>query len=130
MFWNKDNKEKKQQEILRKQKMYDRVYALHEQAEFLCYIDDAYKEEYNGELFIKLEGLVAKGTGTCSDTFVLYDYAGRKKGEIMMEELYLGNEKVEQLECGDKKIALYPKQQDINYCAGDILCKIVQPIEQ
>lgn len=112
----------------RKQK-YDRVYALHEQADFLCYINDAYPEEYNGVVSMKLEGVVAKGKGKCSDTFQLFDCGGRKKADITMDELYLGNDSVEQLEGGDKRVALYPKQQEISYRAGDILCKLKEGTE-
>ena len=101
---------------------YDRVYQLHEQAEFLCYINEAYLEEYKGKNYIKLEGLVAKGTGRVTDIFELFDCNGRKKSEITMEELYLGQNPVEQLTGGDKRVALYPKEQDVAYKAGDILC--------
>ena len=114
----------KKEEKEKRQKIYDRVYALHEQAKFLCYINDAYKEEYQGEYLMKLEGLVAKGVGKVGDTFCLYDCDGRKKADITMDELYLGMNSVEQLEGGDKRVALYPKEQDIPYKAGDILCKL------
>lgn len=124
MFGMKSNRMSKKEEKERQQKIYDRVYALHEQADFLCYINDAYKEEYQGEYLMKLEGLVAKGIGRVEDTFCLYDCEGRKKAEITMDELYLGMNSVEQLEGGDKRVALYPKEQDVPYMVGDILCKL------
>lgn len=124
MFGMKSNRMSKKEEKEKRQKIYDRVYALHEQAEFLCYINDAYKEEYQGKYLMKLEGLVAKGVGRVEDTYYLYDCEGRKKAEITMDELYLGMNSVEQLEGGDKRAALYPKEQDIPYKAGDILCKL------
>ena len=124
MFRMKSNRMSKKEEKEKRQKIYDRVYALHEQAEFLCYINDAYKEEYQGKYLMKLEGLVAKGVGRVEDTYSLYDCEGRKKAEITMDELYLGMNSVEQLEGGDKRVALYPKEQDIPYKAGDILCKL------
>ena len=124
MFGNRLSKEEKSRRRAEKQAVYDRVYTLHEQAEFLCYINDAYAEEYKGESFVKLEGLVAKGAGRVGDTFLLYDCEGRKKAEITMTELYLGTNSVEQLEGGDKRVALYPKEQNVKYQAGDILCKL------
>jgi hypothetical protein len=106
----------------KRQENYDRVYRLHEQAEFLCYIDDAYKENYKGTDYVKLEGVVAKGKGSVEDEFFLFDCNGREKGHTAMEELYVGNNSVAQLEGGDKKVALYPKEQNLNYRAGDLLC--------
>lgn len=117
-------KDKKTIERRKRQEQYDRVYALHEQAEFLCYINDVYMESYQGTETVKLEGLVAKGKGYVEDTYFLYSCNGQKKAEITMEELYFGNNKVECLEGGDKRVALYPKEQDVQYKAGDILCKL------
>ena len=108
----------------RRKEQYDRVYALHEQAEFLCYINDVYKEKYQGGEFLKLEGLVAKGIGRTEDVYQLFSCNGVKKTDVHMEELYEGNNKVEQLEGGDKRVALYPKEQEVSYKAGDILCKL------
>ncbi|MBR1866017.1 MAG: hypothetical protein IJ801_05875 [Lachnospiraceae bacterium] len=108
----------------RENKAYDRVYALHEQAVFLCYINEAYQETDHGVASVKLEGIVAKGTGRLEDTFVLFDCEGNQKAEITMEELYLGNQSVPQLEGGDKRVALYPREQEIPYQAGDILCRL------
>lgn len=121
MFWIK--REYRQEKKHRK-KAYDRVYSLHEKAEFLCYINDAYKEKFDGKESVKLEGMVAKGIGKLEDTYLLYDCEGNEKAEVTMEELYLGNDSVKQLEGGDKKIALYPREQGIAYKAGDILCKL------
>lgn len=105
---------------------YDRVYALHEQAEFLCYINEAYKEPYEGSHCVKLEGIVAKGTGSCTDFFELYDCNGRYKGRITLVELYLGTNRVDAIHGGDKPVAIYPVEQDITYRAGDILCKLTK----
>lgn len=102
---------------------YDRVYQLHKQAEFLCYIDDAYMEKYQGKEYVKLLGIVAIGRGLISDTYQLYNCKGQKKADITMEELYVGQNRVEEIQGGDKPVALYPKQQEISYIAGDILCK-------
>lgn len=123
-FFDSTKQQKKKRERERRKKAYDRVYALHEQADFLCYINDAYMEEYQGKNYVKLEGLVAKGIGRVEDSFLLFDCTGKEKGQITMEELYLGSNSVEQLEGGDKKVALYPKEQELNYQAGDILCKL------
>ncbi|MCM1157720.1 MAG: hypothetical protein NC300_03425 [Bacteroidales bacterium] len=123
-------KEKKQAEQKKRQEAYERVYALHEQADFLCYINDVYPEEYKGESFIKLEGLVAKGRGTTEDTFLLVDCEGREKAAVTMEELYLGKDSVKVLEGGDKRVALYPREQEVPYRAGDILCKLKKKEEQ
>lgn len=120
--FEKQNQKKLQKK--RRQENYDRVYALHEQAEFLCYINDVYKEKYQGRDFVKLEGLVAKGIGKTEDTYLLFSCYGVKKADVHMEELYNGNSKVKQLEGGDKRVALYPKEQDVFYKAGDILCKL------
>ena len=46
------------------------------------------------------------------------------EAEITMEELYLGSNKVECLEGGDKRVALYPNEQNVHYKSGDILCKL------
>ncbi len=124
MFLNQTRKLKKQQDRERRKQIYDRVYELHQQADFLCYINDAYPEKYNGSTYIKLEGIVAKGTGKLEDTYLLFDCNGRQKAEITMEELYLENNSVKQLQGGDKRAALYPREQEVNYQAGDILCKL------
>lgn len=130
MFFDKEKQRKRCMKQERKKKVYERVYALHEQADFLCYINEAYMEEYEGKSFVKLEGLVAAGTGGLEDIFLLFDCEGRQKGQITMEELYLGNNSVKQLEGGDKRVALYPKEQDIPYQAGDILCKLTEKERQ
>ncbi len=121
MFWNKVEHEKEKEH---RKKAYERVYSLHEKAEFLCYINDAYMEKFDGTESVKLEGMVAKGIGKLEDVYLLYDCEGNKKAEVTMEELYLGNNPVKQLEGGDKRVALYPKEQNIVYQAGDILCKL------
>ena len=122
MFFSKQKKYEKELKKQKRQQIYDRVYAIHEKAIFLCYIEDAYLEKYEGKSFMKLEGVVAKGTGTLEDTYLLFDCEGRQKAAIEMEELFCGKNSVTQLEGGDKKVALYPKQQDISYRAGDIIC--------
>jgi len=114
LFSKKKDKDKKQE-------MYDRVMALHEEADFLCYINEAYKELYQEENCAKLEGCVAMGVGHVQDEYELYSCSGRKKANVTMLELYVGNNKVEQLEGGDKVVALYPKEQELDYKAGDIL---------
>lgn len=123
MFFRKNSREQKRQEKKHRKEIYDRVYLLHQKAKFLCYINDAYLEEYKNKQYMKLEGLVAKGIGKLEDSFLLFDCNGNQKAEITMEELYLGNNSVEQLEGGDKKVALYPREQNVSYVAGDVLCK-------
>ena len=78
-------------------------------------------ENYNGKEYMKLLGSVAIGKGGVSDCYQLYDCNGRKKGTITMEELYVGANKVDELYAGDEPVALYPKEQDETYIAGDIL---------
>lgn len=124
MFWNKEKQKRKDEEKKRRKEAYSKVYSLHENAEFLCYINDAYPEKYNGKVSIKLEGVVAKGTGCLEDTFLLFDCNGRQKAVITMEELYCGSNSVSQLEGGDKRVALYPNEQEVDYRAGDMLCKL------
>lgn len=124
MFFDKENRQKKKIQKQKRKEKYDKVYALHEKAAFLCYINDAYPEKYDGVVSMKLEGVVAKGTGQLEDVFLLFDCEGRKKAVITMEELYCGNNSVNQLEGGDKRVALYPREQEVPYCAGDILCKL------
>lgn len=106
-----------------KQQSYDRVYQLHEDAQFLCYIDEVYEEPFKGASYIKLEGVVAKGQGDITQSFELYSCNGRKKADVTMEEFYLGSDPVTCLYAGDKRIALYPKEQDVSYKAGDLLCR-------
>ena len=118
-MFGKKNRKKNQ-----KNENYDRVYQLHQQAEFIFYVDDAYPETYKGSSYIKLLGIVAKGTALVSDTFFLYDCNGRKKADVTMEELYVAASKVEAVTGGDKPVALYPKEQDVDYKAGDILVKL------
>ena len=113
---------KKQKERMKRKKIYDRVYAIHENARFLCYIDDAYEESYNGVVSVKLEGVVAIGVGCLSDTFLLFDCEGKQKATVTMEELYVGRDSVDRIEGGEKRVALYPKEQQISYRAGDLLC--------
>lgn len=124
MFYDKAYRQKKKVEKQKRQEKYAKVYALHEKAVFLCYINDAYPEKYDGVVSMKLEGVVAKGVGQLEDSFLLFDCEGRKKAVITMEELYCGNNSVNQLEGGDKRVALYPREQGVPYCAGDILCKL------
>jgi len=124
MFKKRDAREKKKLDKLKKQEAYDRVYQLHQQAQFLCYIDEAYMEEYNGELVMKLEGCMASGAGTVHEKYGLYNCYGRWKADIDIDEFYVGQDRVEKLEGADKRIAIYPQQQDIRYKAGDILCKL------
>ncbi len=124
MFFDKEYRHKKKIEKQKRKEKYAKVYALHEKAAFLCYINDAYPEKYNGVVSIKLEGVVVKGTGQLEDTFLLFDCEGRKKAVITMEELYCGSNSVNRLEGGDKRVALYPREQEVAYCAGDILCKL------
>lgn len=108
----------------KKEKQYARVYELHEKSTFLCYIDDVYQEAYEGRSCVKLEGVVALGIGTVEDTYVLYSCTGKKKAEITVDEFYIKNDSVKQLEAGDKRVAIYPKDQDVAFCAGDMLCKL------
>lgn len=124
MFWSRESRKKNKIKKEQRKKVYDRVYSLHEKAEFLFYINDAYVEEYDGKVSVKLEGIVAKGMGCLEDTFLLFDCKGRQKAAITMEEMYCGSDCVKQLEGGDKRVALYPKEQDILYRAGDMLCKL------
>ncbi|MDO5154778.1 MAG: hypothetical protein Q4D51_02330 [Eubacteriales bacterium] len=111
----------KKQPDEKKQQNYQRVYELHENAKFLCYIDDVYLEPYQGASCVKLEGVVAFGTGTVDDQYILCNCNGVKKADITMQELYVGNDSVQCLEGGDKRVALYPNEQDIAYKAGDLL---------
>ncbi len=104
------------------QQAYQRVFELHQRAQFLCYINEAYLEPNGEAMCMKLEGIVARGTGTLGDRYQLYDCRGRKKAEITMEELYLGRDSVPSLQGGDKRVALYPKEQEVPYMAGDLLC--------
>lgn len=123
MFLNKRKRQFRKLERMHRKEVNDRVYYLHKKAEFLCYIDEAFLEQYNSKESVKLEGFVAKGIGKLEDIFFLYDCDGNKKAEIMIEELYLGNNSVEQLESGDERVAIYPKDQKAAYRAGDLLCK-------
>lgn len=124
MFWNRKDREKKELAGMKKKKEYEKVYWLHQQASFLCYIDDVYTEEYGGSVCIKLEGTMASGEGMISDKFVLYDCRGRRKAAIEIDEFYVGADSVEKLDSSDDKIVIYPKQQEISYKTGDILCKL------
>lgn len=45
MFWNREAHKKEKEH---RKKAYERVYFLHEKAEFLCYINDAYMEKFDG----------------------------------------------------------------------------------
>lgn len=124
MFFDKKSKEIKKKRKEYQKKIYQRVYELHQEAEFLCYINDAYLETDQNEKYMKLEGIVATGIGRIEDTFLLYDCDGNQKGIVKMLEFYLGNQSVSQLEGGDQKVALYPEEQGLPYKAGDILCKL------
>ncbi len=124
MFWKRLDREKKKIEKAKKKEAYDRVLSLHQNAQFLCYIDDAYTEEYNGVPVMKLEGFVTLGKGTIHEKYGLYDCKGRLKTDLEIEEFYIGGDSVEELVAEDRKIAIYPKQQHENYQAGDLLCKL------
>ena len=45
MFWKRLDREKKKIEKAKKKEAYDRVLALHQNAQFLCYIDEVYTED-------------------------------------------------------------------------------------
>lgn len=128
MFWNRADKEKKQLEKQRRKEDFDRVYKLHQNAQFLCYVNEAYTEEYNGDTVIKLEGCMASGEGTVHEKYGLYDCKGRLKAELDIDEFYVGTDSVTKLVADDKKVAIYPKQQNVNCKAGDLLCKLKEKL--
>ena len=115
---------KKKQVNQKRQENYNRVYRLHQEAEFLLYVEDAYKELFEGQEYMKLEGVAAKGTADLEDSFVLFNCNGLQKGVIALEEMYIGKDRVNGLYAGDKRVALYPLQQDLPYKAGDFVCKM------
>lgn len=125
MFWNREEREKKKIAKQKRKEAYDRVYQLHQNSSFLCYIDNAYLEEYQGKQYVKLSGSMALGEGSVSEQYKLYDCTGRFKAEINVEEFYVGNDSVQTIVADDKDVAIYPKQQDISYKAGDLLCKLL-----
>ncbi len=124
MFWNRENREKKKLAKMKRQEAYDRVYKLHQDATFLCYIDEVCEEEYQGEQCIKLVGSMAIGEGTVEEQYSLYSCEGRWKATVDIDEFYIGADSVEKLESSDKVVAVYPKQRDISFKAGDILCRL------
>ena len=124
MFWNRSDREKKKLERAKRKEAYDRVLQLHQNTQFLCYINEVYKEEYNGNQVIKLEGCMAAGEGTIHEKYGLYDCKGRLKKELDIDEFYVGGDSLEKLTAYDQKVAIYPKQQNVNYQAGDMLCKL------
>lgn len=124
MFWNRNDREQKRLAKKKRKENYDRVYKLHEDAKFLCYIDDAYTEEFEGKVCIKLIGSMASGEGTVQEQYSLYSCEGRWKAEIDIDEFYVGADSVDKLESSDKAVAIYPKQQDVKYMVGDVLCKL------
>lgn len=124
MFWSRETQEKKKLAKQRRQEDYDRVYKLHKEAKFLCYIDEVCAEEYEGKMYKKLIGTMASGAGTVSEQYMLYSSRGRLKGMVDVEEFYIGADAVEKLECFDKTVVVYPRQQDLEYQSGDILCKL------
>lgn len=124
MFWNREDREKKKLAKLKRQEAYDRVYKLHQEANFLCYIDEVYEEEYHGEMCIKLVGSMAAGEGTIDEQYALYSCEGRWKATVDIDEFYIGADSVEKLESSDKEVAIYPKQKEISFRVGDMLCKL------
>lgn len=124
MFWKRNDREQKRLAKKKRKENYDRVYKLHEEAKFLCYIDDAYTEEFEGKECIKLIGSMASGEGTVQERYSLYSCEGRWKAEIEIDEFYVGADSVNKLESSDKTVAIYPKQQDVKYVVGDMLCKL------
>ena len=82
------------------------------------------KELFEGQEYMKLEGVAAKGTADLEDSFVLFNCNGLQKGVIALEEMYIGKDRVNGLYAGDKRVALYPLQQDLPYKAGDFVCKM------
>lgn len=123
MFWNRKDRVQKRLAKQKRKEQYDRVYKLHEEATFLCYIDDVYTETFEGKMCIKLIGSMAIGEGTVQDHYGLYSCEGRLKATIEIDEFYVGADSVNKLESSDKTVAIYPKQQDVKYMAGDMLCK-------
>lgn len=124
MFWNRKDWEQKKIAKIKRKENYNRVYKLHKEAEFLCYIDDVYTEEFEGVMCIKLIGSMASGEGTVHERYSLYSCEGRWKAEIDIDEFYVGADAVEKLESSDETVVIYPQQQDVKYMAGDILCKL------
>ncbi len=129
MFWNRKHNERKQLEKEKRKQTYERVLQLHENATFLFYVDDVIYESYQGEQCVKLVGTAAIGSATLEDMYVLYNYAGIKKADIQVEEFYEGADAVNTLIAQEKTVAIYPKQREISYKAGDILCKLDACVE-
>ena len=124
MFWNRKDREQKKLAKQKQKEQYARVYKLHEEAEFLCYIDEVYTEMFEGKMCIKLIGSMASGEGTVHEHYSLYSCEGRLKADVDIDEFYVGADSVDKLESSDKTVAVYPKQQDVKYMAGDMLCKL------
>lgn len=124
MLWKSGDKERKKQKNIERKQNYDRVYQLHKDAMFLCYVDDVYMEEYKGDSYVKLEVMVAIGEGHIGEKYSLYDCKGRYKADVEIEEFYVGADSVDKLCASDSKVVIYPKQQNIVYKAGDVLCKL------
>lgn len=123
MFWKREEKEKRKLARERKKATYDRVRKLHQEADFLCYIDEVSLEEYEGTTYVKLIGSMAVGEGTIHEKYLLYSCEGREKAKLDIDEFYVGADSVEKLESGDQTVAIYPKQVKGDFRAGDILCK-------
>lgn len=67
---------------------------------------------------------MGSGKGRVDEKYYLYDCDGNLKAELDIDEFYAGTNSVDILEAADRKVAIYPKQQNIRYKAGDILCKL------
>lgn len=124
VFWKQKNSQSKRQQKEKRKQVYERVLQLHKHAAFLFYVDDVILELYHGQECVKLVGTVAIGNATLDQSYELYSCTGIKKADIEVEEFYVGADAVKILMAGDKTVAIYPRQSEVSYKAGDVLCKL------
>lgn len=95
-----------------------RVLRLHETADFLMYIDDAYMREPYGQV---VTGVVAIGKSDLSPRFNVYSSEGIYVTSINIHDAYIKDNQVTTLEAGDKKVYFYPDEKNDKLIGGQLL---------
>ena len=95
-----------------------KVLKLHNDAEFLFYINDAYIRGEYGQI---VEGVGAIGSADITDTFSIYSAQGEYVCELHIRDAYVGDNEVKVIEAMDKKVSFYPTETDDRLMAGQLM---------
>jgi len=95
-----------------------KVMELHNNAEFLFYINDAYIRGEYGQI---VEGVGAIGSADIKDTFSIYSAQGEYICELHINDAYVSDNEVKVIEAMDKKVSFYPTKTNDRLMAGQLM---------